>query len=170
MEHCFRYSYGKECKEDRELMAELAYFDRLSPSNADPKNINTTLPCVSVETRANVLSKDGTEWLHAVEADRDGENIKIRIITKDNRGVNVVISNARDRILYNKYRDLRFLIRNNDAVYVTFPQLKVMAIKNVRGLYLLAHDFKVKNPDINAADDTPYIDDEPDRPEPTLFI
>ncbi len=153
MDTCFRYNYAEECKKDRSFMEQITYFDRLSPSNADFKSIDTHLPCISLETHVSALSKDSSDWLHAVEADRKGDHISIRVITKDNRGVNVILPNAKDRILYNKYRDLRFLIRNNDYILVTFPKLYVMPLKNVCGLYLLAHDFKVFNLDYYSQSD-----------------
>jgi hypothetical protein len=48
--------------------------------------------------------------------------------------------------LYNKYRDLRILIRNRDNVLVTFPQLFVKASPFHQQLFLLAYDFKVREP------------------------
>ena len=169
----YRYFFAEDCKKDRELMDQIEYFDRLSPSNADPKLIDTKLPFTDIALSTDALSVNGRDYVHAVEADRDGDNIKVRIITKNHRGVNVVIPRANDRILYQKYRDLRFLIRNNDAIYVTFPVLHVMALRKVRGLYLMAYDFKVySDPDDQdeCTNDLMFDDADYEPAKPKLLI
>lgn len=176
----FRYHLAQECKNDKELMDQIDYFDRLSPRNADPCSIDSRLPFTDVEIPTSILTQNASNYIHAVEADREGDNIKIRIIVKQQqgiRGVNVVIPHARDRIMYQKYRDLRFLIRNQDAIYVTFPKLYVMALRNVRGLYLMAHDFKVydadnSNESANSCQDDDWLCDFSDNepPKPRIMI
>lgn len=103
------------------------------------------LPLVSIRLQSDALT--GDSYLHAVEAllDRNEEHqpiIRIRVIV-NNRGMNVSIP-CESEAMHQKYLDLRFQIRNTNYVGVCFDEIFVIASKQPRELYLLAHDFKLE--------------------------
>lgn len=109
-------------------------------------HLNTRLPFCSLEIPPRTLSRDDNELFHVVDVTKQKDSrykqvIKLRIITNTNRGVNVTI--PYDDNLHQKYLDLRFLIRNNDAVYVNFNKLYVQGSKMNYELMLIAYDFKI---------------------------
>ena len=113
-------------------------------------NIDTRLPLCTLPISAKDLTPDGSQFFHAVDAYADitatkQRVIRIRVITKDHRGVNVTI--PRTDILYQKFRDLRYQIRNSDYVQVAFPELFVMGSPFHHELHLRAYDFKIKAPE-----------------------
>jgi hypothetical protein len=81
---------------------------------------------------------------------KSGDVIRVRIITPKNGGLNIMIPMRESVALYEKYRDLRTLIRNSDTVLVTFPELYLKASPYGKQLFLLAYDFKVRNPEETA--------------------
>lgn len=123
--------------------------------------LDTRQPLCTLPISAKDLTPDGSQWFHAVDAYADTKTtgqrvIRIRVITKYHRGVNITI--PRTDILYQKFRDLRYLIRNSDYVQVSFPNLFVMGSPLRHELHLRAYDFKVCLPD----DDSEVDDSEDD--------
>lgn len=101
----------------------------------------------SLATVPEAISPNGNGFLQAVEAQKKKDVIIIRVIIKGNRGINVWVPYDKDNhVLYNKYRDLRYCIRNTgDKILITFPELYVRTGDG--GLYLFAYDFKQFDPD-----------------------
>jgi len=132
-----RYNFASECDAE--------------PLTQEEKRLcsfvkNNSFPLKTITIPPEVLSIDGSEWLHAVEAIKSHKNkFTIRIITNKQRGVNVIIPYMSET-LYHKYLDLRFQIRNTDKVLITFPELYIRGSSRQRELYLLAYDFKLYNP------------------------
>lgn len=124
---------------------------------------NSRQPLCSLTVPPSAISPDGTEWLHSVDAIKKKTHhdmLCIRVITNTHRGVNVLIP-LNTVEMYYKYLDLRFQIRNQDKVLVTFPKLYVQSSSHGRGeLYLLSYDFKVYDPNTPSGD----------APEPAVYI
>ena len=140
-----RYDYAKD------VDAATAAVARIS-------SIDSRLPLTSVPVAPETISVDGSQWFHAVDAFADKSAtgqpvIRVRVIIDSHRGVNVTI--PRTELLYHKFRDLRFQIRNSDCVMVTFPELYVMGSAFRHELCLRAYDFKMQ---------------EPQSPKPTVYI
>lgn len=132
-----RYNYTKDV-------------DETTKNNVLHNKLDTRLPLCTLPYPAENLTPDGSKWFHAVDAYADTTStkqrvIRIRVITKDHRGVNITIPHT--DILYQKLRDLRYQIRNSDYVQVAFPQLYVMGSPYHRELYLRGYDFKIKAPE-----------------------
>lgn len=132
-----RYTFASDC--DSELLTpEEQHFCSFNRYNRFPLRALPISP--------DNLSVDGSEWLQTVDAVKvNKELIRIRVITKEQRGVNVTIP-CISKTLYEKYLDLRFQIRNSGKVLITFPELYIRASGYKNELYLVAHDFKVLNP------------------------
>lgn len=122
--------------------------------NSSIKNgkLLTSEPLYTMPIDLHSISFD-SEFFHAVEAEnrtrQHNRLISIRIIANidgSSRGINVIIP-YRDEAMYAKFRDLRYQIRNNDWVSVTFPQLFVKSLSNRKDLFLWAEDFRIKRPD-----------------------
>ena len=133
-----RYNYATDINENTQNMLK---------KNA---HHNTILPLCSLEIEPKSLSRDNDAIFHVVDALKQKnfsghDVIRLRIITNTNRGVNVTIPCDNTGIMYEKYLDLRFLIRNNDAVYVTFPKMYVQGSKFHHELMLISYDFKIIN-------------------------
>ena len=91
----------------------------------------------------SAISKDYAGWLHAVEASKDKDHIIIRVISNQNRGVNIHVPLTSDvDARYAKYRDLRYQIRNTEKVLITFPELTIFSTRQGE-LFLMADDFKI---------------------------
>lgn len=108
-------------------------------------SIDSRLPLIGVKIKPEGLT--GNEWLHALEATIDTKKfrrcIRIRIYA-NGRGMNVTVPCITDA-MYNKFRDLRFQIRNQDYVEIAFDELHVFTSSHRAGeVYVLAHDFKIK--------------------------
>jgi len=135
-----RFNYASDC--DKEILSpEEKYYASFVSSN---RLAFTVLPIPP-----SVLSTDGTEWLHAVEATKKDKKICIRVITNTYRGINVWIP-ITSETLYLKYHDLRFQIRNSDKILVTFPELFIRSSGYKNELLLIANDFKVFDPNEEA--------------------
>jgi hypothetical protein len=132
-------------------------YNFVSESDAEKiRRLKSTKICKPIFDRiripVNTLTKDGSDWFHAVEivkekTKKNDEVIRIRVITKDHGGINVMIPLSGSADLYKKYRDLRFLIRNTDYVSVTFPNIYVKKSPFGKQLFLFAYDFKVCKPE-----------------------
>lgn len=109
---------------------------------------NSRLPFCYLSVPPEILSPDGSVWLHAVEALKTNHKVyssvlRVRVITNTHRGVTVTVP-ILTRTMYLKYLDLRFRIRNSDLVLITFPELYVSGSPyNKKEIYLNASDFKV---------------------------
>ena len=103
---------------------------------------NNRLPVCSVKIPASAISQDDTEWLHCVEAKRVKAKLYIRVITNTHRGINIMIP-CNTTEMYHKFMDLRFQVRNQDRVLVTFPELFIEYSGRRQELYLRSYDFKV---------------------------
>lgn len=111
---------------------------------------NMRLPLCTLEIATEKLSRDNDCAFHVVDAMKRKNSmgrqvIILRIITNTNRGVNVIIPCENNDILYDKYIDLRFLIRNKDSVYIEFPSIYVQGSKFRHELMLVAYDFRITN-------------------------
>lgn len=124
-------------------------------------SFNSRMPVCFIKIPSCAISQDGTEWLHCVEATKNKNIVHIRVITNTNRGVNIMIP-CNTKEMYYKFLDLRFHVRNQDKVLVTFPELYIQTSVRNRELYLRSYDFKVFNPDNDELFD--------DTPVPTIFI
>lgn len=99
------------------------------------------LELTELNLTCSALASAGQDYFHVVDVNYRNERYYFRVITGAGYGVTVVIKSD-DEVLYEKYRDLRELIRNNDCVNITFPWIKVKCWhKNVLSLY--TDDFKV---------------------------
>lgn len=112
-----------------------------------PGRFLSRLPLHVLPIPVNAISPDGSQWLHCVEARMESGLLRIRVIIKNHRGVTVTVYSDCPEI-YDKYRDLRFLIRNSHYVAITFPEIYVSRSKYMASeLYLTANDFRLLNPD-----------------------
>lgn len=112
-------------------------------------NFNSSLPLHILEVPTMAISPLNSEWVQCVEARKEKELLRLRIISNTYRGVTVTVP-CNGESMYLKYRDLRFLVRNNSKVLITFPKVFIQkSIYGMRNLYLLAYDFKVCNPSID---------------------
>lgn len=128
------------------------------PQSASPRQsvFYSRLPVNTLAIPPEAISQDGTQWLHCVEAIRDDNLLRIRVITNTYRGISVTVPMRSDDMRL-KYLDLRFQVRNSDCVLVTFPKLFVRASPHgSREMYLTARDFKIISPT--------------DMPEPAIHI
>lgn len=122
-----RFSYASEVDEDTK---ELVRQTNVSSSEL-----------TELDLTCSALAPEGQNYFHVVSANYKNERFYFRVITSAGYGVTVVIYSD-DNVLYEKYRDLRELIRNNDYVNITFPWIKVKCWhKNHLSLY--TNDFKV---------------------------
>lgn len=135
-------------------MSSSLRYDYLHNLDADTKAtlqmqsaFNARLPLVALTIKPSAISPDGTEWLHCVEATKRNNNIYIRVITNTDRGVNIQIP-CNTVEMYYKFMDLRFQVRNQDKVLVTFPKLFVAHSGRKQELYLRASDFKLNSPEV----------------------
>lgn len=124
--------------------------DKATIDSALSSRLDSRSPLCTLPYPAKNLTTDGSEWFHAVDAYADitatrQRVIRIRVITKDHRGVNITI--PRTDILYQKFRDLRYQIRNTDYVMIAFSQLYVMGSPFRHELCLRAYDFKLRAPE-----------------------
>lgn len=108
-------------------------------------SIDSRLPLIGVKIKPEGLT--GNEWLHALEATIDTKEhrrcIRIRIYA-NGRGMNVTVPCITDA-MYNKFRDLRFQIRNQDYVEIAFDEFNILTSSRRAGeVYVLAYDFKIK--------------------------
>lgn len=103
---------------------------------------NARLPVVSLQLPPSAISPDGSEWLHCVEATKRNKRLYIRVVTNTNRGVNIMVPCISTNMYY-KFADLRFQVRNQDRVLVTFPELFIAHSGRRHELYLRANDFKL---------------------------
>lgn len=102
------------------------------------------LPLCILSIPPSALSPDGSKWLHCVEAKKEKEFLRIRVIIKEHRGATITI-HCDSMEMYYKYIDLRFQVRNSDYVAVTFPEIYVGTSPHMaRELYLTANDFKLR--------------------------
>jgi len=136
--------------------------DETKSTLQEPASFNSRLPICSLKIPASAISSDGTQWLHCVEATKRNNHIYIRVITNTKRGVNIMVPCCITKELYYKFLDLRFQVRNQDKVLVTFPELYIQPSVRTRELYLRSYDFKVFNPNNDELFD--------DTPVPTIFI
>lgn len=104
--------------------------------------INSRLALCTLQVPPSAISPDGSEWLHCVEAIKKNNKAYIRVITNTNRGVNIMVP-CHTTEQYYKLMDLRFQVRNQDKVLVTFPELFIAHSGRRNELYLRTHDFKV---------------------------
>lgn len=121
--------------------------DESTKQSALQGKLDTRLPLTTLPISLEDLTPDGSVWFHVVDAFADVTRtkqkvIRLRVITNSHRGVNVTIPS--NSILHQKYRDLRFQIRNTDYVMITFPELYVMGSPFHHELCLRAYDFKIK--------------------------
>lgn len=144
-----RYHFLKDCESDSGFMENQAYIAALEAKTNPSKRIDTHTPSCTLSITSDTLSKDGTIWLHAVEAVRKSKSMfYIRVITKNGLGVNINIPIKND-LMYEKFRDLRYQIRNRDMVKVTFDCIFVQSAIKMPQLWYMAYDFKM-------CDDEPY--------------
>lgn len=122
-------------------------------NNINNSKLITSEPLYTIPIALNSITLGDSDFFHAVEAEnrtrQHNRLISIRIIANidgSSRGINVIIP-CRDEAMYAKFRDLRYQIRNNDWVSVTFPQLFVKSLSNRKDLFLWAEDFRIKRPD-----------------------
>lgn len=121
--------------------------------NSNDGKLITSNPFYAIPIDLHSISLGGSDFFHAVEAEnktrKHNRLISIRIIAKiegKTRGINVVIP-CYEQAMYMKFRDLRYQIRNNDCVNVTFPQLFVKSLSNRKDLFLWAEDFRIQRPE-----------------------
>lgn len=94
----------------------------------------------------SAISPNGTEWLHCVEVTKTKQLIKLRVITKYNQGVNIQIP----MYVYNpevkeKYKELRYKVRNYDHVEITVPCMQVRCSAGWSSqVYLLTDNFTIR--------------------------
>lgn len=101
----------------------------------------SSMELTELDITCSALAPEGKDYLHVVDVNYQNDRFYFRVITGAGYGVTVVIWND-DEVMYEKYRDLRNLIRNKDCVNITFPWIKVKCWhKNVLSLY--TNDFKV---------------------------
>lgn len=106
------------------------------------------LPLQVLPIPVSAVSPDGSNWLHCVEAIKDKKLFRIRVIIKNYRGVTITVYSECPEMYY-KFCDLRFNVRNNDFVAVTFPEIYVSRSKYMPNeLYLTANDFRLLNPEM----------------------
>ena len=122
--------------------------DRATVKELERSSYNSRLPLCCLPIPPEILSMDGTEWLHCVEAVKTSNKchqsfLRIRVITNAFRGVTVTVPMV-GKTMHLKYLDLRFQIRNSDRVLITFPELYVGGSPhNHKEIYLCANDFKL---------------------------
>lgn len=127
-----------------------------------PWHFHSRLPLCFLSIPSSSISPDGTEWLHCVEAEKQKNFIRIRVITKSQRGVTVTVY-SETTALYYKYLDLRFQVRNSDRVMITFPAIYVQASPCVaKELYLTANDFRLPTPQREEWHET--------QPQPVIIV
>ena len=115
------------------------------------------LPVNTLEIPPSAISPDGTQWLHCVEAVKQDDKLRLRIITNTHRGINVTIPCTTLDMHY-KYCDLRFQVRHSERVMITFPKIFIRSsLHRGNEIYLLAYDFKILNPDTKSKQPTIYI-------------
>lgn len=145
-----RYDYLRDLDDETKLTLQ------------EQASFNSRMPVCSIKIPSCAISQDGTEWLHCVEATKRNNHIYIRVITNTKRGVNIMIPCCITKEIYYKFLDLRFQVRNQDKVLVTFPELYIQPSVRNRELYLRSYDFKVFNPNEN--------ENLNNTPVPTIFI
>lgn len=132
-----RYNYAKDIDTNYSQSGKVYFASRLS--------------FCTLELKPSAISPENSEWLHCVSATKDKDKLRLRVITNTHRGVNVTVPCRTDSMYY-KYLDLRYQIRNQENVQITFPAIYVnTSSHNNRELYLLAYDFKLMNPDDSKA-------------------
>lgn len=134
-----RYDYIKDLNEQDMNNLKKAFFDTSNPLYTLPLSVNS-------------ISPDGSDWLHVVEASKThfkhshSPKISLRVIIKNHGGTNIYIPCSSDE-MQQKYRNLRFLVRNTDYVRITLQDLRITSVHNRNNLLLFARDFKIKRSD-----------------------
>lgn len=131
-----------------------------NPEAYKQKNVGkycSRIPVTQVKLSPDVLSPENDIYLHAVEVTIKKKNevlyeIIVRVITNMGHGMNVHIPCYTDE-MYEKYIDLKYQVRNDDYVLVTFPYIEIGASICNFELFAKASDFKVYNPNKTYSDD-----------------
>lgn len=124
------------------------------PFQDEKMKFNSMQPLNEVEMELSAISPYKMDYIQCVEAIKQGELIKLRVICSlgDSEKGAIINIPCKNNLLYTKYRDLRHLVRNSSKILIQVPKLKIHKSSNsFTGLYFKACDFKVYDPKITSA-------------------